>query len=267
MNNTYELAINSALIAGEEILKIYHSDDFDVSKKSDSSPLTRADKAAHNIIVEHLKSTPYPILSEEGKDIPYEERKNWETFWLVDPLDGTKEFIKRNDEFTVNIALIQNNKPIFGVVYAPVLRDLYYNIPNKGSYLQKLPPSLPSPFGDVAGVRLHTDQAEAGVKRTTPYKIVASRSHMSPETETYINSLKEKHKNIEIVSKGSSLKLCMVASGEADEYPRLGPTMEWDVAAATAIVIGAGKSVTIFGTDQALEFNKVNLLNPYFLVK
>lgn len=252
MNKTYNIAITAARAAGKKILEVYNSPDFKITEKPDHSPLTLADRSAHEVIVSFLKDTPYQILSEEGRNTPYSERSKWNAFWLVDPLDGTKEFIKRNDEFTVNIALIENNQPSFGVVYAPVLDELYVGIPGEEAYLQK------------ANKRIALKPQASSLK---PYTVIASRSHMSPETEDYIDSIKAQHSKINIVSKGSSLKLCMVAAGEADEYPRLGPTMEWDIAAATAVVLGAGKTVTIFGTNKQVQFNKENLLNPYFLVK
>jgi len=268
MNRLYDIAIEAAVKAGGAILEVYHSEDFEVEKKEDKSPLTLADRASNDVIMSYLKETGIPVLSEEGRDIPYEERKKWSRFWLVDPLDGTKEFIKQNDEFTVNIALIEGGSPVFGVVYAPVLEDLYVGIPGEESRL------LNGHTGDVSlhivkekGKRLPIYARSRTAQMPHIYKVVASRSHLSAETEEYLNDLKEDKGEIEIVSKGSSLKLCMVSSGEADEYPRLGPTMEWDIAAAHAVVNGAGKKVFVFGDEEELRYNKEELLNPYFLVR
>ncbi|MEQ9468772.1 MAG: 3'(2'),5'-bisphosphate nucleotidase CysQ [Ekhidna sp.] len=243
------VAKKAALAAGVEILTIYESGDFSIEAKSDDSPLTLADKAAHRKIVSFLEETGMPILSEEGRDIPFEERSEWEYFWMVDPLDGTKEFIKRNGEFTVNIALIHKGKSILGVVYPPVIGEMYWALDGQGSFRER--------NGEVAQINTTKKSLnESGLK------VVASRSHMSAETEGYI----AKFENPEIVSKGSSLKFLLVASGEADVYPRFGPTMEWDTAAAHVIVTEAGGRVVLDDETTPLEYNKENLLNPYFLV-
>ncbi|WP_370088945.1 3'(2'),5'-bisphosphate nucleotidase CysQ [Ekhidna sp.] len=244
-----EIAKKAALAAGADILKIYESGDFSVEAKSDDSPLTLADKAAHNKIVSFLKETDIPILSEEGRNISFDERVQWEYFWMVDPLDGTKEFIKKNGEFTVNIALIHKEKSVLGVVYPPVLGDLYWALDSQGAYLQS--------NGEIK--KLSTTKkalTESGLR------VVASRSHMSTETEGYVSKLIDP----QIVSKGSSLKFLLVASGEADVYPRFGPTMEWDTAAAHVIVTEAGGRVTLEDMVTSLSYNKMNLLNPYFIV-
>jgi 3'(2'), 5'-bisphosphate nucleotidase len=233
-----------------------------VEKKADNSPLTIADKASHHIIEEKLKTTGIPILSEEGKNIEFSERKKWEKFWLVDPLDGTKEFIKQNGEFTVNIALIENSAPVLGVIYVPVNGILYFGDVVDGSW--KVEEKLDNySFANVFEKAEKLD----GVPSSRDYKVVGSRSHMSPETENYILELKKKYKKIEIVSKGSSLKICMVAEGIANEYPRFGPTMEWDTAAGHAIANAAGKKLWLTDFSSELKYNKENLLNPYFIVK
>jgi 3'(2'), 5'-bisphosphate nucleotidase len=273
MMELYNKAIKAAVAAGKAILEVYQGDDFQVSEKNDKSPLTKADRAAHKVIVSHLEKTGIPILSEEGRDIPFEERSGWDRFWLVDPLDGTKEFIKRNGEFTVNIALIKNGRPVFGVVYAPVLRHLFVGIPGEGAWLS----DHPDEDFDLERVRITgTSLPDSGIDALASYKVVASRSHLNHETEQYLEQIKSIKGEIEVVSKGSSLKLCMVATGEADVYPRLGPTMEWDVAAAHAVVSGAGKHVYILKEGEnkqgkwenngELLYNKENLLNPYFIV-
>ena len=254
------IAIKAALLGGEDILDVYESK-FAVEQKDDKSPLTLADKKANNTIVKFLEQTELPVLSEEGKEIPYAERKNWENYWVVDPLDGTKEFVKRNGEFTVNIALMEGEYPIGGVIFVPVKNQLYFGY--EGSKVFFVEPagstySLESIM--ERGVNLPIKQ-----KRKT-YNIVGSRSHMSPETETFIEEQKKKHKLIDIVSMGSSLKICLVADGTADVYPRFAPTMEWDTAAGQAIAEAAGKSVINYETGKRLNYNKENLLNSWFLV-
>ncbi|MCY1719084.1 3'(2'),5'-bisphosphate nucleotidase CysQ [Prolixibacteraceae bacterium Z1-6] len=257
-------AITAAIKAGNQIVKIYNDPtaDFSIEKKADNSPLTIADKASHNVIVGYLEKTGFPILSEEGRSISYTERKNWESFWLIDPLDGTKEFIKKNGEFTVNIALVKNGHPVMGIIYVPVSQTLYIGAENEGAW--KLEHA-----GETC--RMTTVKSQ-GVKlpqplNTTGFKVVGSRSHMSPETEAYINELRKEHPQIDIVSKGSSLKICMVAEGSAHQYPRFGPTMEWDTAAGHAIANAAGKKLWLTDLSGELRYNKENLLNPYFIVK
>ena len=243
-----EEIVEVAKEAGEAIMEIYQKD-FDVEYKEDSSPLTEADKRAHAIIASRLAEMypDIPILSEEGKSIPYQERKKWSSYWCVDPIDGTKEFIKKNDEFTVNIALIQKGEPVLGVVYAPAVSELYYAKKGLGAFLN--------------GKRLPLERK----KDKNALKVVASKSHLSKETQAFIDALDADE--IEQVSRGSSLKLCMVASGEADIYPRLAPTMEWDTAAADVIVRESGKMTYIYDEEKPLQYNKENLLNPWFVVK
>ncbi len=276
MKSNYSLAIQAAVNAGKAILEIYGSADFGIEYKTDSSPLTIADLKANELIGEILKETEIPILSEEGKSIPYMNRSWWKRFWLVDPLDGTKEFIKRNGEFTVNIALVVEGKVEFGVVYAPVLSELYLGIPGRGAFLCRDEKYYHQPLDYLLqfAESLPIDQNDE-----EHYRVVASRSHYNQETEEFVNSLDSGGKKISLVSKGSSLKLCMVASGEADVYPRLGPTMEWDTAAAHAVVKAAGKNVYRVETQEdpeynkgpeynnELEYNKENLLNPFFVVR
>ncbi|MEP1447223.1 MAG: 3'(2'),5'-bisphosphate nucleotidase CysQ [Paraglaciecola sp.] len=244
--------------AGDKIMAIYQKD-FGVYEKSDASPLTDADLAAHNCIVEGLNEvSDLPILSEESADISWQERNSWDTYWLVDPLDGTKEFIKKNGEFTVNIALIENGVPVFGVVYAPVLTQTYVGILGKGA------------FKITAGEK--TEISPKAWTKGETWKVVGSRSHQSPEIQALLDSLEGE---TELVAMGSSLKLCLVAEGAAHLYPRLGPTCEWDTGAAQAVVEAAGGKVTIIEdsadalkADAApLRYNqKESVLNPYFLV-
>jgi len=264
MKENYSLAIQAAVNAGKAILEIYGADDFGIEYKTDSSPLTIADMQANDIITEALKSTKIPVLSEEGKAIPYMNRSWWERFWLVDPLDGTKEFIKRNGEFTVNIALIVEGKAEFGVVFAPVLKELFIGLPGRGAYLCRDEKCYHHSLDYLVQF---SEKLPIHRKDESHFRVVASRSHFNKETEEFVNSLDSGGKEVSLVSRGSSLKLCMVASGEAEIYPRLGPTMEWDTAAAHAVVKATGKNVYIAGTDRELEYNKENLLNPYFVVR
>jgi len=233
--------------AGAKIMEVYESADFGVETKADDSPLTKADLASHHVIVAALEAlTPdIPVLSEESKAMPYSGRKDWTLFWLVDPLDGTKEFVKRNGEFTVNIALIDNGKPVLGVIYIPVTGETYQAATGYGA--------------ERAGKTLQANKQVAD-----SLKVVASRSHAGAETEAYFKRVKEDY-TLELVSKGSSLKFCLVAAGEAALYPRFGPTMEWDTAAAQCIVEQAGGAVTTMD-GAPLRYNKENLLNPYFVV-
>ena len=253
-------AINAALAGGKEILDVYNSD-FAIEHKDDKSPLTEADKRAHLKIVELLECTSIPVLSEEGKNIPYDERKIWSQFWMVDPLDGTKEFIKRNGEFTVNIALIENQESTMGVIYVPVTGELYFSDEKayKAENMRLKVKSLEELLQNAQILPLPQTRKN--------YIVVGSRSHMSEETETYINEQKELHNEVDILSKGSSLKLCMVAEGAADSYPRFAPTMEWDTAAGQAIVRGSGANVINWETQETMLYNKENLLNSWFLVK
>jgi len=245
------LAHHASAAACEQILEVYNSSDFQTEAKGDNSPLTLADRKAHQAIVAVLESSGFPILSEEGKSIPYEERKNWDIFWMVDPLDGTKEFIKRNGEFTVNIALIQNGKPVMGVVAVPVSGETYYGGVGKGAFLEV--------NGKVTTLpaRKTIDLKQSGLR------VVASRSHMNEDTQRFIDSLNDPS----LVSSGSSLKFMLLASGKADVYPRFAPTMEWDTAAAHAVVNAVGLQVFQQNSDRELLYNKPDLLNPYFLCK
>ncbi|HYQ58642.1 MAG TPA: 3'(2'),5'-bisphosphate nucleotidase CysQ [Draconibacterium sp.] len=260
-----ELALNAALRAGEKILEVYNDpdSDFSVERKADNSPLTIADKISHSVIEAYLNESPYPVLSEEGRTITYNERKNWKNFWLVDPLDGTKEFIKRNGEFTVNIALVKNGSPVMGVIYVPVTRTLYFGQQEIGAWkIEQVAPGANLIFEDLKekGTKLPIVNSER------KFTVVGSRSHSNEETAAYIAQLEKEHGEIEIMSKGSSLKICMVAEGSADVYPRFGPTMEWDTAAGHAIAVAAGKNVTLADHKTSLKYNKENLLNPFFIV-
>ena len=261
-NQLLHTAIIAALEASKAILEIYHSGAFDIELKGDSSPLTRADTASHDVIMSYLEATGIPVLSEEGRDIPYQERKDWKQLWIVDPIDGTKEFIKRNGEFTVNIALIENQKPLIGVIFVPVTGELYFSSKELGAFKVLV---------DLEDFDVKTLLAKGNKlplqRQDNYFTIVASRSHMSAETREYIQQMREIHEDVKLISKGSSLKLCMVAEGTANCYPRFAPTMEWDTAAGQAICEHAGLEVLDWSTKQDMFYNREKLLNNWFLVK
>lgn len=248
-------------MAGKAIMEIYHSADFQVVVKEDQSPLTRADKSANEIINSILVSTGIPVISEENEQVPYNKRKDWQSCWIVDPLDGTKEFIRRNGEFTVNIALVNKGEPALGVIFAPALDILYYAIvqEQRAFKLEKASESFGSLIKDSSEIKpVSWDKA---------IKVVGSRSHMNEATLEFINDLKQKHQcEVELISKGSSLKFCLVAEGEAHFYPRFAPTMEWDTAAGQAICKAVGLNCSIKGDVKTMVYNRENLLNPHFLV-
>ena len=247
---SYESVKQIARKAGSAILEIYGQDDFGIEQKADDSPLTRADNASNTVICAGLEglSESYPIVSEENKDVPYDTRKGFDTFWLVDPLDGTKEFIKRNGEFTVNIALIHRGAPVVGVVYVPVTDTMYSAMKDQGAYVESKGNSQ-----RLASAKFSMDDEGLGV--------VCSRSHLNEDTKAFIDKLNAPA----TVSKGSSLKFLILASGDAHLYPRVAPTMEWDTAAAQCVLEQSGGKVVEYGTDQPLRYNKEVLLNPYFL--
>ena len=255
-------AIAAALEAGKAILEIYHSGEFDVEIKGDKSPLTKADTASHNVIMSFLTKIDIPVLSEEGKSITYMERKYWNQLWIVDPIDGTKEFIKRNGEFTVNIALIENQKTQIGVIFVPVTGELYFSSKELGAYKVVV---------DIENYNLDALQAKANKlplqREDKTFTVVASRSHMSKETEEYVQQMRDLHGEVNLISKGSSLKLCMVAEGAANCYPRFAPTMEWDTAAGQAICEHAGVEVIDWVTKKNMLYNREDLLNNWFLVQ
>ncbi|MFW5799706.1 MAG: 3'(2'),5'-bisphosphate nucleotidase CysQ family protein [Spirochaetota bacterium] len=271
--------------AGKDILEVYNSDDFSIEykDKEKDSPLTKADKRSHKSIEAVIKNLiigkdkeAFPILSEEGEDIPYESRKEWSLFWLIDPLDGTKEFINRNGEFTVNIALVDKDKPVIGAVYVPVKDIMYFAGKDMGAYklehFNNILMKVDSNENEIDLMKeiitqsIKLSQTKRSNNDISAVKVVASRSHMSKETEEFINKLKDKYDSIETTSAGSSLKLCMVAEGKADVYPRIAPTMEWDIAAAYVVVEEAGCDIYEWRTKKELKFNKSNLKNPYFVV-
>lgn len=251
-NNNIEKIVAIAVAAGQEILAVYQKNNLTQYAKIDHSPLTAADIASHQLIVRQLqKLTPeIPILSEESAAIPWQVRKSWRRYWLIDPLDGTKEFIKRNGEFTVNIALIDNHEPVLGVVHAPALDTTWTG--------EKNSPAIKTQAGKQKII--HVKQHIPG----KPWKVVGSRSHASNGLKTFLANLG----SYELIVMGSSIKFCLVAEGEADIYPRLGPTSEWDTAAAHAVVNAAGGEVVMVENGQPLLYNtKESLLNPFFLVQ
>ncbi len=241
--------------AGDAIMAIYSTDDFAVVDKSDNSPLTKADNASNDVINAMLKSSypDIPIISEENKAIEYSERKDWDWFWLVDPLDGTKEFIKKNGEFTVNIALVHNGKPVLGVVGVPARNHIYYAAASKGAL--KIDEN-----GNETALKVNPPKADS-------IALIGSRSHPSPEFDAYLKEMEARYATVDFVPAGRSLKFCLIAEGKADVYPRLGPTMEWDTGAGHAIAKFAGKTVVRADKEEELKYNKENLLNPYFIVK
>ncbi len=261
MKNNLFIAIKAAIEAGNVIMKVYEND-FDVDFKDDKSPLTIADKKAGALINGYLEKTKLPIINEENKQLPFEIRKNWKQCWIVDPLDGTKEFIKRNGEFTVNIALIKENKPVMGVIYVPVSRVLYFTN-DSGTKAYKV--KIPEDDFTIQSLEENATMLQPASKKAETLKIVGSRSHLNNDTKLFIEQL-EKESQVEIVSKGSSLKFCLVAEGNAHIYPRFAPTMEWDTAAGQAICQAVGVDVIDNNTGKPLLYNKENLLNPYFLV-
>jgi 3'(2'), 5'-bisphosphate nucleotidase len=273
-------ALIAAKKAGEAILEVYHGE-IDVSYKDDDSPLTLADKRAHSAIASHLSSdstSDIPVLSEEGKHTPYEERKGWEYYWLVDPLDGTKEFVKRSDEFTVNIALIKKNRPVLGVVFLPAIGCLYFAAEGLGSYkLEDVGAIGQLEVG--AGEFSDEDKAlkaliEAAIRLPVQHSfkqspdqlnLVGSRSHGTEALSDFVEKMKQQYKKVDFVPAGSALKLCLVAEGNADIYPRFGPTMEWDTAAGHCVVEQSGGKVVDMKRKAPLDYNKRDLHNPYFV--
>ena len=254
-----QTAIEAAIKGGKAILEVYATD-FSVEIKGDDSPLTIADQKCNDIINSYLVNTPFPIISEENKQIDYKDRKNWSSCWIVDPLDGTKEFIKRNGEFTVNIALVNNGVPKLGVIYVPVSKTLYFTAEDSNTSYRLVVDDEEFSMDAIFEQAEELIPAVAG----SPVRVVGSRSHLNDDTKAYIDTI---NADVEIVSKGSSLKFCLVAEGNADVYPRFAPTMEWDTAAGDAICRAVGVQVIDQSTQESLRYNKENLLNPYFLVK
>ncbi|MCF8093787.1 MAG: 3'(2'),5'-bisphosphate nucleotidase CysQ [Desulfobacteraceae bacterium] len=259
------VVVRAAMDAGAAALEVYERD-FEVEEKSDHSPLTLADRRAHEIISSCLADTRIPVLSEEGRDISYNERSTWQTLWIVDPLDGTKEFVKKNGEFTINIALVSDEKPVLGVVFVPVKDLLYFAGADIGAFVTegKKIANLKDPLSEElvsASVQLPLTDL-----RARPYTVMGSRSHATSEVENFVEEKRRELGDVDFISAGSSLKFCLVAEGRADVYPRFGPTMEWDTAAGQAVVESAGGAVLEYETGLPLRYNKQNLANPWFIV-
>ena len=264
-NNLLAIAIRASFAAGKEILEVYKND-FEVNYKEDQSPLTLADQAAHKVISAYLEETGFPLLSEEGRHLPYDERKAWDKLWIVDPLDGTKEFIKRNGEFTVNIAFVERNKPTMGVIFCPTLNILYFADESiGGSYKAVLGDDWTDQDPNIEDMIQSAVQLPQKDPRDH-FTVVASRSHLNDDTKSFVSNIEKQVGKIQFISRGSSLKLCMVAEGKADLYPRFAPTSEWDTAAGQAIVEYSGGKVILQDTGKAMSYNKADLLNPWFLV-
>jgi 3'(2'), 5'-bisphosphate nucleotidase len=260
-----KLAVKAALRAGEEILRIYNTD-FHVETKSDNTPVTLADKTSGRCITSILSQTGIPVISEEEEVLAYETRKKWESVWIVDPLDGTKEYVKRNGEFAVNIALVENEQPVIGVIYAPVFRDIYFAAKGQGSYkitqndviIELTKQNLPENLFSYAK-RLPSQKPPA------TYTVVASRSHLSKEVSDRIAKLEGLYGEVQTINIGSSIKQCWVAEGKAHEYPRFGTTMEWDTAAGQCILEESGNNLIDLETNLPMRYNKERMLNSYFV--
>lgn len=258
-------AFNAAVRAGAEIMRVYaERDSYDIELKNDNTPLTIADRLAHNKIKEVLGQTRIPILSEEGREMLYDERKNWELFWLVDPLDGTIEFIKGNNEFTVNIALMSNNECIGAVIYVPYLQKMYVAEQGAGAVLlTNIAPSEVANYtvDDILSEATPLPLAPASHER---FRVALSRSHQTPETAEYVEQMREQHPDIEVIEQGSSYKFCLMAEGNIDYYPRTTETYEWDTAAAELILVESGGIVRSLPDHRPLRYNKSDLHNPWF---
>ena len=258
-------AFNAAVRAGAEIMKVYNdSTGYDVEVKSDNTPLTIADRLAHNKIKEVLGETRIPILSEEGREMQFDERKNWEMFWLVDPLDGTIEFIKGNNEFTVNIALMAENECIGAIVYVPYLGKMYFAEQGCGAML--LEGIIPDENADYTNsdIRLRARMLPLSSANHDKFRIAVSRSHQTAETAEYIAKMRQLHNEVEVVEQGSSYKFCLMAEGVIDYYPRTTLTYEWDTAAAELILVESGGLVRSLPDHRPLRYNKEDLHNPWF---
>lgn len=259
LSQNLKLAIDAAIQAGKKIIEIYNSDDFNLEYKLDDSPLTVADTASNKIIENILEASNISILSEEGNILDFNNRKNLKHLWVVDPLDGTKEFIKKNNEFTVNISLIENSTPVIGVIYAPALNVLYFSERKLGAYKTRI--TALNKFDISKAFRLPL------VKKSNEYKVLTGRSHLDENTLDYIDNLKVNNLKVVSVPMGSSLKFCLLAEGLADCYPRFSPCMEWDTAAGQIICEEAGFKVVDLKTMKPIIYNRENLINNYFIAK
>lgn len=260
-------AYNAAVRAGAVILEIYKREDYHVSLKNDSSPLTIADRRAHDTIKEYLGSTRIPILSEEGREMLYDERKNWELFWLVDPLDGTKEFINGNNEFTVNIALMSDNEAVASVVYVPYISRMFMAVKGGGAYVKENVVATATSEADFVSIGEGLVSLPVATKGNEPMRIAISRSHNTPETFAHIDAIRTCVPDVEVVEQGSSYKFCMLAEGTVDYYVRTSNTYEWDTAAGELILAEAGGSTVAIDSGKHLAYNKELLNNPHFVCR
>ena len=260
-------AYNAAVRAGAVILEIYKREDYHVSLKNDSSPLTIADRRAHDTIKEYLGSTRIPILSEEGREMLYDERKNWALFWLVDPLDGTKEFINGNNEFTVNIALMSDNEAVASVVYVPYIRRMFMAVKGGGAYVKEDLVASATSEADFVSIGEGLVSLPVATKGNEPMRIAISRSHNTPETFAHIDAIRTCVPDVEVVEQGSSYKFCMLAEGTVDYYVRTSNTYEWDTAAGELILEEAGGSTVAIDSGKHLAYNKELLNNPHFVCR
>jgi 3'(2'), 5'-bisphosphate nucleotidase len=262
----FQSSFKAAVTAGKRILEIFNTEDFQVSMKSDNSPLSSADKEAHEIIKRQLIHSRIPILSEEGRDMQFEERKSWDILWIVDPLDGTRQFIQKRNEFTVNIALVVGGNPLFGVVYAPAMGDMYFGIKDMGAFKIHIGNRDLSSFSFQQIIE-ESKKLDPSSKISDKYTILVSYHHVNKETLEYIEEMRKTYPEIEVKKVGSSLKMCMLADGIGDLYVRFTDTYEWDTAAAQTILEGVRWSINAIDTNKPLTYNKESLLNPYFICK
>ena len=257
------LACRVSLKGGKEIMEVYKTD-FNVDFKNDKSPLTIADQNAHDVINSGLSVAAYPVISEEGKESSFSVRKNWTRYWCVDPLDGTREFVKRNGEFTVNIALIENNSPILGVIYVPV-QDIVYAASEGIFYM--IEDAINKMESNNFDMKDFIIRPSAKDKVTDALKVLVSRSHLSVQTKNYLEELSHEYKDMQFLSAGSALKFGLMAEGKADLYPRFSPCMEWDTAAGHAILKSVGKNIYSYPSGEELRYNKINLVNDWFIAR
>ena len=258
----------AALRAGAAILDVYkHKKDYDIDLKHDLTPITEADRKAHATIKEYLGLTHVPMLSEEGREMRFDERRDWDMFWLVDPLDGTKEFIKGNNEFTVNIALVVNNRPVVGVIYVPYYEKIYFCEKGHGSFMKT--GVAPDPAAELSYEEVFAGAVALPLKRerNSPLRIAVSRSHRNADTEPYIEGMRARFPDAEIVEQGSSYKFCMLAEGNIDYYPRTSDTYEWDTAAGEIILSDTGGTTKSLPDLGKFAYNKESLLNPWFVCR
>ena len=263
INDLLLIACKVSLRGGQEIMEVYQTD-FLIDHKNDNSPLTLADQNSHDVIIQGLSETGFPVMSEEGVELEYAKRKSWLTYWCVDPLDGTREVDKRNGEFTVNIALIDGNTPVIGGIYIPVKDQLYAAADGTAYYLDNAIDTFNLDDFNLSDYVLRPDKKTSG---SDTLKVLISRSHLSVETKKYVDDLKLKHKNLEFLSAGCALKFGWLADGKADLYPRFSPCMEWDTAAGHAILKTVGKNIYSYPSGEELRYNKINLVNDWFIAR